>query len=287
MIPNNNLNILPFYDSIEEQNHRKYYAYGEVYTLIAPNNRILPFQINRETSASTISFASVVNLKTNVVTDILQELNNSGLNIKSFASEGYDLIINSGAFLFSSLQLDAGQYFLQISDTTNTWYSDVFTVVSDLSPFLKIEYWDSDNIAYSGGHVDYSSPFKNYCYVQSEIGKPEYPFQETAQERDGHLFIEKQISEKKYKFTFIAPEFLCDALRITRMHDYIKIYSKGKKYDVENIIFDVKWQDQGDIAVVEVEFECDTVIKKIGKGIYSDESSQGDFNNDFNNDFNK
>lgn len=283
MIPNNNLNILPFYSSLDEQDHRKFYAYGHIYTLIAPNNKLLPFQINREHIANAVSSVTIIDVETGATTNILSELTSAGLNIKEFISDGYDLIINPSALIFPSLVLADGKYYLQISDGINTWYSEIFTVVTDLSKYLKLEYWDSENIAYSGGHVDYSSPFKNYCYLQTEIGKPEYPFEEEAQQRDGYIFIEKQISEKKYKFEFIAPEYLCDALRIVRMHDFVNIYSKGKKYSVENIIFDPKWREQGNLAVMEVEFECDTIIKKIGRGVAP--SQQGDFNNDYNNDY--
>lgn len=46
-----------------------------------------------------------------------------------------------------------------------------------------------------------------------------------------------------------------------------------------------KWQNQGNLADVEAEFETDTVIKKIGRGKIV--TNLGDFNNDYNNDFNK
>jgi hypothetical protein len=42
---NNNYSVLPFYTDIKEQNHRKPYAFGEVYALFALVNQILPFQI--------------------------------------------------------------------------------------------------------------------------------------------------------------------------------------------------------------------------------------------------
>lgn len=284
MIPNNNLNILPFYSSISEQNHRKPYAYGEIYTLISPNSKLLPFQINREHISNSVNRALLFDLEEGTSQNILSELNAAGLHVKEFTSDGYDLIVNNAALIFPNIQLEAKKYYLELGDGVNTWYSEVFTVVNSLDAYLKIEYWDRDQIAYTGGHIDYTPPFKNYCYVQSEIGKPEYPFEETAQKRDGYIFIEKQISEKKYKFEFIAPEFLCDALRVVRMHDYINLYFRGKKYSVENIIFDPKWKDQGDLAVVEVEFECDTIVKKVGKGILSS-TAGGDYNNDYNNDY--
>jgi hypothetical protein len=45
MIPNNNLSVLPWYTSIEQQNARKWWAYGRVYPLFTPAGFILPFQI--------------------------------------------------------------------------------------------------------------------------------------------------------------------------------------------------------------------------------------------------
>jgi hypothetical protein len=44
-----------------------------------------------------------------------------------------------------------------------------------------------------------------------------------------------------------------------------------------------KWQEQGDLASVEIEFTCDTVAKKIGRAYTL--GQDGDFNDDFNNDF--
>ena len=48
MTQNNNLSPLPFYESEEQQNHRKSYAYGAIYNLFAPADVLLPFQIIRK-----------------------------------------------------------------------------------------------------------------------------------------------------------------------------------------------------------------------------------------------
>lgn len=45
-----------------------------------------------------------------------------------------------------------------------------------------------------------------------------------------------------------------------------------------------EWEDQGDLASVECEFETDTVIANAGG--YIPVKLYGDFNNDFNSDFN-
>ena len=72
-------------------------------------------------------------------------------------------------------------------------------------------------------------------------------------------------------------------MRVIRMADYVRITANGQTYNCDTFLITVKWQTQGNLASVEAEFECDTVIKKIGRGIVP--SNLGDFNNDFNNDF--
>ena len=47
MIPNNNLSVLPWYTSIEQQNARKWWTYGKIYPLFTPAGFLLPFQIMR------------------------------------------------------------------------------------------------------------------------------------------------------------------------------------------------------------------------------------------------
>ena len=121
-------------------------------------------------------------------------------------------------------------------------------------------------------------------YMNTQIGKPEYDFEEEATDRMGYTFIESQVSKKIYKFVFLAPEYLCDALRIVRLCENKKITSKLQVYDLTTFSMEPEWEDQGDLAAVECEFETDTVIANIGG--YEPELVGGDFNNNFNNDFN-
>ena len=128
-----------------------------------------------------------------------------------------------------------------------------------------------------------SDSFKFKCYLPTQIGKPEYDFEEEATERMGYTFIESQVSKKLYKFTFLAPEYLCDALRIVRLCNDKQITSKGQVYGLTTFNMKPEWEEQGDLAAVECEFETDTVISNIGG---YEPVLGGDFNNDFNNDFN-
>ena len=83
----------------------------------------------------------------------------------------------------------------------------------------------------------------------------------------------------------MAPEFLCDVMRFISMADYIHITDKyGREYDCDTFLITPKWQTQGDLASVEIEFKTNTVVKKIGRGYII--ANKGDFNSDYNNDFN-
>ena len=74
-------------------------------------------------------------------------------------------------------------------------------------------------------------------------------------------------------------------MRFIRMADYVVVTDKyGRKYNCDTFLITPKWQTQGNLASVEIEFQTDTVVKKIGRGYII--SNKGDFNGDFNNDFN-
>ena len=46
MTPNNNLSVLPFYEGVQYQDYKKSYAYGDVYPLFTPINKLLPFHVS-------------------------------------------------------------------------------------------------------------------------------------------------------------------------------------------------------------------------------------------------
>lgn len=287
MTPNNNLSVLPFYPDEKYQDFRKSYAYGEIYPLFSPSNRLLPFQIIRPTSSVWNPTAVIRRVNKNGLIgsefrNVTQTLLEGGLRLNRFSTLGYDVISYPGVFPFPN-DIEEGQFYLGFHDGKDRYTSDVFTVVHGIENYMKIEWWDIDNITFDDGAIDYGSPFKNVLYLCAEIGKPEYIFEEEGEDRDGFFFPEKQLSEKRYKFQFLAPEYLCDAMRVIRMADYVRITANGQTYNCDTFLITVKWQTQGNLASVEAEFECDTVIKKIGRGIVP--SNLGDFNNDFNNDF--
>lgn len=285
MTQNNNISVLPFYTSIDEQNHRKSYAYGKIYPLFAPADMLLPFQIIRNTRANDVTSVVLYEKTGKQVADITTNMKETGLQIVRFQSLRYDVILYPSILPMPLNQLD-GIYYMTLSDGVQTWYSEMFTVVQDVSGYLKIQWWDVENLVFDAGQIVYTEPdFKNTLYLCTELGKPEYEFEEDGEERDGYFFPEKQISVKTYKCTILAPEYLCDVMRFIRMADYIHITDKyGREYDCDTFLITPKWETQGDLASVEIEFKTNTVVKKIGRGYII--GNKGDFNEDFDTDFN-
>lgn len=277
---NNNISPLPFYDNIALQNHRKDYAFGQVYPLITYRNMLLPFQVVLA-SGTSISWVRLYNFNTGKFIDISTSIKENGLKLVSYT--GFKVLKYPGTLPVVEIKHE-GLYYLAISISGLTIYSDVFTVCNRVDDYLLLEYSNSYNFELKGGMVDFSDNFKFKCYLNTQVGRPEYDFEEEATERMGYTFIESQVSKKIYKFTFLAPEYLCDALRIVRLCENKKITSKLQTYDLTTFNMEPEWEDQGDLASVECEFETDTVIANIGG--YTPELAGGDFNNDFNNDFN-
>lgn len=278
MSPNNNFNILAWYDSIDQQNHRKSYVYGSIWGLIAPDNSILPFQFVSPGSLGNVTSIVVKSLNSNKSIDLTDKLDIQVTNHTDDDNNAYSIVMHKGNNTISP-KLSEGRHYIVLKQGTKTWYSEVFTVVSNISCYIKLEYWDNDNLYFKGGHIDYTSGFKFVCYLSTKIGKPSYPFEEELTERDGYKFIEKQTSSKVYNMTFNAPEFMCDALRLVRMCDNINITSDGKVYRALSFSVDVDWEDYGDVAAIDAEFETDTVVTKIANILNGPSESGTTFNN--------
>lgn len=289
MTHNNNLNPLPWYTSIDQQNHRKSYVYGEIYPLYTQANFMLPWQV--QTSLT----GSIERIYLNIYHEdgtLFQAADPSAIDrdISVVTDTGCQYIVCVPLFPFVTNQPD-GRYYatlrlVNINDEEVTYYSEVYTVVQSLATFLKIEWWDEASLVYDGGMINYSSKtnYHNHIYLPTELGKPEYTFEETGEDRDGFYFPEKQLSEKTYRFSFLAPEYMLDAMRIIRLSDYVIITDQfGVEYKADKFLMTPKWTQNGDLAQVDVEFQTNTVIKKIGRGIVT--GGVADYNADYNNDY--
>lgn len=245
----------------------------------------VPFQICRATRANGISWVRLYRANGSYVGTYTQQMTQAGLIIKRYQEYGYDTIIFP-AIVPMQMFTEIGQFFIAIHDGVETWYSDIFTVVDNIDDYLKIQWYCEEDMYYRDGVITYAEPkFINTLYLNTQLGKPEYPFTEESEERDGLLFPTKQYTEKTYKFTCLASEAMCDVMRLIRMADYIRITDPyGNQYEADQFLFTPTWQEQGNLASVECEFQTATIFKNIGRGVKI-VTGHGDFNIDFNNDY--
>lgn len=278
---NNNISPLAFYDDIALQNHRKSYAFGQVFPLITYKNYLLPFQFVLPGAGSIGTTRLVSYSEPSKFIDVRQNLIDAGMLVKKV---GAYYVAEYPALMPLPTVLSEGFYYLSIKIGTTTYYSEVFCVKNSVDDCILLEWDNSYNLEMPNGIIDFDS-FTFRCYLQTRIGRPEYTFEEEATDRLGYSFIESQVSKKTYKFTFLAPEYLCDALRIVRLCDGRRITQGKEVYTPTSISLEPKWQEQGDVASVEAEFDTDTVIANLGG--YTPTSPKTDFNNDFNLDYSK
>ena len=287
---NNNLSVLPFYTSIEEQAHRRSYAYGDKFPLYTPLGQVPPFQIIRPHSSATFSAAMLYTAEGEAFRVITTDMSDNGLSIQMYVADGYDIIRFSPLYA-TGITTREGQYYMTIRTSDGTvYYSDVFTVVGDMSGYVHLQWWDLQDFVMDGCRIAYNNVygqqnFRNTLWLQTQIGKPDYEFDEQGEQRDGLFFAEKMLSWKKYRMTILASEYLCDVMRFIRLSDLVFIRDQfGNKYRCDTFLITPKWEVQGNLASIEIEFTCDTVAKKIAHG-YDGYGDHGDFNDDYNSDF--
>lgn len=247
---------------------------------------LLPFQVVLPQANISVASAQLYNFNTEQAINITNSLLENGLSISSYSitpENNISVLKYPGTLPLTEIKQE-GRYYLTINlGDVGTIYSEVFTVCNNVDDCLLLEYYNSKDFLTKNGVVSFKDNFKFKCYLATQIGKPEYVFEEEATERMGYTFIESQVSKKVYRFTFLAPEYLCDALRIVRLCENKQITSKGQVYDLLTFNMEPKWEEQGDLAAVECEFETDNIIANVGG--FMSELTGGDFNKDFNKDF--
>ena len=240
------------------------------------------FQLYTEQS-NYLLYLAVINENTGAVVKTIYpaDLATYGITREYF---GNMMILSYPAIIPILNSMENGRYYIRMYMDEYDLFSDIFTVVNDIQPYLKLEWWDDQDFVMDAGVIAYDGTFKNVLYLDSDIAKPEYVFEEEGESRDGYFYPVKMISEKRYRFNFLAPEYLLDVLRFVRMSDHVRITKNGQEYSVDTFLITPEWEANGDVAVVAAEFETATVAKKIGLGYVR--ALRGDFNDDFNDDFN-
>lgn len=261
----NNFSPLAFRKKESKATYEKWYAFGKNYAIPASANTLIPFQFTD---------VNVGEVQPDVI-EVVAVNQETGEGIKTgvyvscddMPEHGSVLYVSPGKNSFSEA-LPQGTYRAEFSIGTQFYISTPFCVIPGIetsSKYLLIEYWNDEKIAYPGGFITTgaNNDFRYQMYVPATICKPKYEFEEELTKRAGYKFLELQTSTKVYAFTFVAPEFICDAMRLIRLSDYIRISHDGEYYNALNFEFDVDWQEQLYLAAVDCQFETDSIIQKL------------------------
>lgn len=261
----NNFSPLAFRKKESKATYEKWYAFGKNYAIPASANTLIPFQFTD---------VNVGEVQPDVI-EVVAVNQETGEGIKTGVYVSRDDMPEHGSVLYVSPgknsfreALPQGTYRAEFSIGTQVYISTPFCVIPGIetsSKYLLIEYWNDEKIAYPGGFITTgaNNDFRYQMYVPSTICKPKYEFEEELTKRAGYKFLELQTSTKVYAFTFVAPEFICDAMRLIRLSDYIRISHDGEYYNALNFEFDVDWQEQLYLAAVDCQFETDSIIQKL------------------------
>lgn len=261
----NNFSPLAFRKKESKATYEKWYAFGNNYAIPASANTLIPFQFT-DVNVGDVQPDSI---------EIVAVNQETGEGIKTGVYVSRDDMPEHGSVLYVSPgknsfreALPQGTYRAEFSIGTQFYISTPFCVIPGIetsSKYLLIEYWNDEKIAYPGGFITTgaNNDFRYQMYVHATICKPKYEFEEELTKRAGYKFLELQTSTKVYAFTFVAPEFICDAMRLIRLSDYIRISHDGEYYNALNFEFDVDWQEQLYLAAVDCQFETDSIIQKL------------------------
>lgn len=291
MAVNCNISVLPFYKSKDLWNSRKWYAFGRRYKLLCPANRLLPFQFTVPSGDGTPEVTALESYDADTGEmdsgmDYLSMFAGNGGNVTDYSDEygSSSNVVFPSAGTHDAMPL--GWRYLKMTVGGEDYYSEEFCVVpSDMYGTTLVEWGNADDITMTGSVIKADAgndiPFVNMLYLEAaDVSRPEYLFEEEIQRRNGFDFPERQLSEKRYRFTCLLPEYVLDAFRAAPMADMLRVTDRhGLSYQVDHMSFDVEWTDGGDLAIVTVEFETDTAIFKVGRGQFAD------YNNDYLNDF--
>lgn len=262
----NNFSPLAFREKSMKATYKKWYAYGKEFALPFSTTELPPFQFtvtNLPSFDPTTVEVFLVNEATGVRTG-------TGIKIKVDTMDEHNsvLYVSPGSNVYAK-SVEPGVYRAEFAIPEGETYVSTPICVTDgietNTNFVKLEYWNDEKLAYPNGFVTTGTDndFKFQMYIPTTFFKPKYEFEEEITKRAGYKFLELQTCNKVFGFNFLAPEYICDALRLVRLSDYIRFSHDGEYYNALNFEYNPDWQDNGYLAAIECQFETDTIIQKL------------------------
>lgn len=246
--------------------YKKWYAYGKEFALPFSTTELPPFQF---TVANLPSFDPTT-VEVFLVDEATGTRSGTGIKIKVDTMDEHNsvLYVSPGSNVYAK-SVEPGVYRAEFTiPEGETYVSTPICVTEGIETntnFVKLEYWNDEKLAYPNGFVTTGTDndFKFQMYIPTTFFKPKYEFEEEITKRAGYKFLELQTCNKVFGFNFLAPEYICDALRLVRLSDYIRFSHDGEYYNALNFEYNPDWQDNGYLAAIECQFETDTIIQKL------------------------
>lgn len=262
----NNFSPLAFREKSMKATYKKWYAYGKEFALPFSTTELPPFQF---TVANLPSFDPTT-VEVFLVNEATGTRVATGVKIKVDSMDGHGsvLYVSPGSNVYAK-SIEQGVYRAEFAIPEGETYVSTPICVTDgietNTNFVKLEYWNDEKLAYPNGFVTTGTDndFKFQMYIPTTFFKPKYEFEEEITKRAGYKFLELQTCNKVFGFNFLAPEYICDALRLVRLSDYIRFTHDGEYYNALNFEYTPDWQDNGYLAAIECQFETDTIIQKL------------------------
>lgn len=290
----NYISPIPFYTSQQSVDSMNDYAFGDCYknVVLLTNNvlNIPPFVVHTSLAENSITTVAM-NLCRVGSTSVIPITQNPNIHI--LRDNGFATILHKGVSVNVGA-IPMGKYYLQLYVWSQPLsqqfilYSDYIFLTDDIHNYVKLTWKNANDLFVANRIIPFGEGFEPYCYVDSLIGKPEYSYDEESIVRMGYQFIESQVSKKTYNFVFVAPEYLCDALRIMKICNTKRVTrydmpNYGKEYNIMSMDFSVRWEEQGNLAGVTISFDVNNIASNISGYL---PLQGGDFNNDYDSDFN-
>ena len=262
----NNFSPIAFREKSQKATYKKWYAYGKEFALPFSTTELPPFQF---TVANLPSFEPAT-VEVFLVNEATGKRGGTGIYPKVDTMDEHNsvLYVSPGSNVYAK-SIEPGVYRAEFTIPGGETYVSTPICVTDgietNTNFVKLEYWNDEKLAYPNGFVTTGTDndFKFQMYIPTTFFKPKYEFEEEITKRAGYKFLELQTCNKVFSFSFLAPEYICDALRLVRLSDYIRFTHDGEYYNALNFEYNPDWQDNGYLAAIECQFETDTIIQKL------------------------
>lgn len=262
----NNFSPLAFREKSMKATYKKWYAYGKEFALPFSTTELPPFQFTVQ-NLPVFDQSTVEIFLVNEATGVRSA---TGIYPKFDVMNEHNavLYVSPGSNVYAK-SMEPGVYRAEFAIPEGETYISTPICVTDgietNTNFVKLEYWNDEKLAYPDGFVTTGTDndFKFQMYIPTTFFKPKYEFEEEITKRAGYKFLELQTCNKVFGFSFLAPEYICDALRLVRLSDYIRFTHDGEYYNALNFEYTPDWQDNGYLAAIECQFETDTIIQKL------------------------